>query len=227
MKLKPKIVIFDVDGVLVDVSKSFHQSILDTVKHFTGRKVSYREIHRWKNRPGYNDDWKLTTDWLAELGQRVAYAEVKSRFEQFYWGEDGNGNVLQERWVVPRRRLEAWSRRAELALFTGRTRRELQRTLDHFGVQRFFRRIVTADDVARPKPDPDGLLRILGEREPSSAVYLGDNIDDAQAAKACGVMFLGVLSRHSTARRHRVRGLRKLGARLILDNVSDLGKIWG
>ena len=47
MKLSPKLVIFDVDGVLVDVRGSFHKSILDTVRYFTGRRATYAEIHQW------------------------------------------------------------------------------------------------------------------------------------------------------------------------------------
>ena len=65
MKLDPKLVIFDVDGVLVDVHGSFHKSIIDTIHCFTGQRVTYAEIHDWKNRSGYNDDWRLTTDWIA------------------------------------------------------------------------------------------------------------------------------------------------------------------
>ena len=41
VKFSPKLVIFDVDGVLVDVHGSFHKSIIDTVKHFTGKRVTH------------------------------------------------------------------------------------------------------------------------------------------------------------------------------------------
>ena len=86
VKLAPKLIIFDVDGVLVDVHGSFHKSIIDTVHFFTGKRVTYAEIHQWKNRSGYNDDWRLTTDWIASLGPAVPYEEVKARFQKFYWG---------------------------------------------------------------------------------------------------------------------------------------------
>ena len=36
VKLAPKLVIFDVDGVLVDVHGSFHRSIIDTVQALHG-----------------------------------------------------------------------------------------------------------------------------------------------------------------------------------------------
>ena len=71
MKLAPKLVIFDVDGVLLDVRGSFHRSIIETIYFFTEHRPNYAEIHRWKNRSGYNDDWRLTTDWIASLGKPV------------------------------------------------------------------------------------------------------------------------------------------------------------
>jgi HAD superfamily phosphatase len=223
----PQLIIFDVDGVLVDVRGSFHRSILDTVRHFTGRRMTYADIQQWKRRTGYNDDWRLTTDWVAALGRPVPYRQVKRQFQKFYWGANGSrGNVWRERWLVPRRRLERWARRAELALFTGRTRRELRHTLDHFGVAHLFRRTVTMDDVERLKPDPEGLHYLLGRVPPRDALYLGDVLDDALAARHARVPFLGVLPRGSDAHRVRAAQLRRHGARLILHSANELERHW-
>jgi HAD superfamily phosphatase len=219
-----ELAIFDVDGVLVDVRESFHRTTVQTVRHFTGKRVSRAEIHKWKNRPGYNDDWKLTTDWIGSLGRRVSYEEVKRQYQKFYWGENGDGNVARERWLVPRGRLARWARRAELAILTGRSRRELEHTLDRFGVERYFRRIVTHDDVEQSKPAPEGLLRILDGRDPGLAVYAGDHVDDALAAQDAGIAFVGVLPRNSEAWRLRAARLRALGAKTILVRVTELEK---
>jgi HAD superfamily phosphatase len=227
LKLAPKLVIFDVDGVLVDVRGSFHKSILDTVRFFTGRRVTYAEIHQWKNRTGYNDDWRLTTDWIASLGKEIPYEVVKARFQKFYWGTRASpGNVARERWLVTKNQLERWSRRAELALFTGRTRRELRYTLEGTAANSIFRRSVTMDDVTKGKPDPEGLRLLLDGKTPREALYLGDNIDDALSAKRARVPFLGVLPYGSEAHRARAATLRKLGALEILQSVRDLEKLW-
>jgi len=45
VKLAPKLVIFDVDGVLVDVRGSFHRSILESIHFFTAHRPAYAEIH--------------------------------------------------------------------------------------------------------------------------------------------------------------------------------------
>jgi HAD superfamily phosphatase len=227
VKLAPKLVIFDVDGVLVDVHGSFHRSIIETIHFFTARRVTYTEIHQWKNRSGYNDDWRLTTDWIASLGKPVHYEKVKARFQKFYWGTNGQpGNVSREKWLVTYSRLEKWSRRAVLALFTGRTRRELRHTLERSPANGLFRRAVTLDDVKRGKPDPEGLQLLLDGMSPRDAVYLGDNIDDALAAKQARVPFLGVLPRVSEAHRFRAVKLRELGALAVLHSVRDLEKFW-
>ena len=227
MKLAPKLVIFDVDGVLLDVRGSFHKSIIETIHFFTGQRPTYGEIHQWKNRSGYNDDWRLTTDWIASLGKPIPYAKVKARFQKFYWGtKDHPGNVTREKWLVTHARLERWSQRAELALFTGRTQRELRHSLERSHVNSLFNRAVTIDDVKKGKPDPEGLHLLLDGAPPRDAVYLGDNIDDALAAKRARVPFLGVLPLGSEAHRLRASKLRELGALAVMHSVKDLEKFW-
>ena len=218
----PRIIIFDVDGVLVDVRNTFHRCTIETVRHFTGCRVRRSEIHEWKNRSGFNDDWKLTTAWINRLGCRITYEEVKRKYMEFYWGHNGDGYVTGERWLVAPAVLRRLARCAELDLFTCRTRQELAHTLRRFGTAKYFRRIVTMDDVTRQKPDPEGLLRILRGRAPEKALYLGDNVDDAIAARAAGIPFIGVLPRGSLARKLRAPRLREHGALAVLGSAREL-----
>jgi len=220
-KLNPDLLIFDVDGVLVDVRGSFHRSTLQTVHFFTRKRVSFGEIQEWKLKGGFNDDWKLTTHWIRSLGGDVPYEEVKIQFMKFYWGANEDGNVLRERWLVPASMLEKWRKQAELAIFTGRTRRELEFTLRRTSVAKLFKNIVTMDDIEALKPNPEGLLRILDGRDPARVLYLGDNIDDAIAARRAEVPFLGVLPRDES-RRAKAAALKREGALALLNRVSEL-----
>ena len=54
------LIVFDMDGVLVDVTESYRESIVQTVKHFTGVEVTREQIQDYKNEGGWNDDWKLS-----------------------------------------------------------------------------------------------------------------------------------------------------------------------
>ncbi|MGB7750724.1 MAG: HAD family hydrolase [Candidatus Acidiferrales bacterium] len=218
----PTVIIFDVDGVLVNTRGSYQLTTLQTVKFFTKQNVTLRELHAWKNRPGFNDDWKLSTAWVNELGHNFAYDEVKKKFQEIYWGENNRGNVRKEKWLLRKPTLARLAQKSELAIFTGRNWHELDYTLDRNGVRRSFKTIITVEEVANPKPAPDGLIKILNGRAPSSALYVGDNIDDALAAQSAQVPFLAILPKTGEERRQRSTRLRELGALDILSDISQL-----
>lgn len=218
----PKLIIFDVDGVLVDVRGSFHRTTLQTVAFFTGKRVTLAELQRWKNRSGFNDDWTLSTAWVQSLGGKFQYEEVKRKFTELYWGENGAGNVNREKWLLPRAALTRLSKRAELAIFTGRTRKELDHTLEMSQVRDFFSTVVTVEDVLHPKPHPEGLLKILNRRDPKTAIYVGDSVDDAIASRSAQMPFVGVLFGRGKARQIRADLLQEQGAKGLIGKVTDL-----
>ena len=45
----PDLIVFDMDGVLVEVGQSYREAIRETVKHFTGAMVSHDLIQDFKN----------------------------------------------------------------------------------------------------------------------------------------------------------------------------------
>jgi HAD superfamily hydrolase (TIGR01548 family) len=218
----PSVIIFDVDGVLVDTRGSFQLTTLQTVKFFTKKRVTLRELHAWKNRPGFNDDWKLSTAWVKSLGADFTYEEIKKKFQEIYWGQNSQGNVRKEKWLLRKAMLARLSKRTELAIFTGRTWQELNYTLDRNDVRRNFKTIITVEEVANPKPAPDGLLKILNGRATKEALYVGDNVDDALAAQSANVPFLAILPKTGEERRQRSTRLLQLGALAILNDISEL-----
>ena len=231
MRRKPthpslQILIFDVDGVLVDVRQSFWRSALQTVRYLTGKRVTWAELHRWKSKPGNNDDWSLVSHWATALGRPTTYEQARDTFQQFYWDFDGRpGNVRREKPLVTQRQIESWARRFELDLFTGRTRQEFAYTFDHWKASQHFRTVVTMNDVKRKKPFPDGLLKILAGRDPQTALYLGDNIDDALAARDARVPFVGIVQPGLFGNRERSRRFRELGALAILPRATALNRL--
>jgi HAD superfamily hydrolase (TIGR01548 family) len=226
--LDPRILIFDVDGVLIDVRATYWRSGLETVRYLTGKRVTYAELFRWKSKPGYNDDWRMTADWVTSLGRPTTYQEARAAFEKFYWGTNGKlGNVRNEKFLVTPGQVQRWAKRFELNLFTGRTRQEFAFTFDRWPQAAHFRTVVTMDDVARGKPNPEGLLKILDGRDPASAVYVGDNIDDALAARDAGVPFLAILPQGAYGYRQRAARFRELRARAIVPRVTAINAYLG
>ena len=65
----------------------------------------------------------------------------------------------------------------------------MNRVLEEHGLEGYFDMVVSASDVARPKPYPDPLLKILAHFKvlPEEAVYVGDSLVDEQAAAGAGI----------------------------------------
>jgi HAD superfamily hydrolase (TIGR01548 family) len=221
--ISPEILIFDVDGVLVDVRGTYWRSALDTVRHLTGKRVTYEELHRWKAKPGNNDDWNMVAQWVTSLGKPMNYEEAREAFSKFYWGTpERPGNVRNEKHIVSPKQIERWAKRYELNLFTGRTRQEFTYTFAKWTGTKHFRIVVTMDDVKKIKPNPEGLHKILGKRDPATALYLGDNIDDALAARDAGVPFMAIIAPGEHGYRARAARFRELGALALLPRATDL-----
>ena len=224
LSTKPKILIFDVDGVLVDVRGTYWRSALDTVHYLTGKRVTYAELHKWKSKPGFNDDWSMVAAWVTALGKPLSYNEARAAFERFYWGSDGKpGNVRNEKILVSPRQIEEWAQRFELNLFTGRTRQEFSYTFERWPAAKCFNTIITMDDAPK-KPRPDGLQIILDGRDPATALYLGDNIDDALAAREAAVPFFAIIGRNEHRYRERAARFRELGALALLPLATELSR---
>src|SRR5262249_30047737 len=195
----------------------------DTVRFLTGKRVTYAELHKWKAKPGNNDDWAMVASWVTSLGKPIDYQQAKEAFSKFYWGTpDEPGNVKNEKRIVSATQIERWSKRYELNLFTGRTRQEFNYTFREWPGTKHFRMVVTMDDVSKIKPNPEGLYKILGKRDPATALYVGDNIDDALAARDAGVPFIAIIAPDEHGYRERSKRFRQLGALALLPRLIDL-----
>ncbi len=222
---KPSLLILDMDGVLVDVTDSYRQAIVEAVKHFTGEAISHTEIQAAKNRGGSNNDWDLTLELVRERGGSPTREKVIEVFQRIYLGDDCNGLIARERWLARDGLFERLSRRFRLALFTGRERWEALFTLSKFAPGIVFDPVVGMEDVAREKPDPEGLLKILRAVDPQEAYYVGDAMDDCRAARAAGVPFIGVVAPQNPLRDQLDRLFRQEGARAVIAAVNDLEPI--
>jgi HAD superfamily hydrolase (TIGR01548 family) len=215
------LIVFDMDGVLVDVTASYRSTIQATVLHFSGYEPSNDEIQDWKNRGGFNDDWKLSHQMIKEQGQDVPYQTVVDYFQEIFHGDGSNGLILRERWVARDGLFERLAAGHNLAVFTGRLRWEAHVTLSRF-LPGLFDPVVGADDVARTKPDPEGLLMIRNTVPHDNCWYVGDTVDDARASSAAGVPFIGIASATSPRRDDLVRLLRDEGAVAVLEDINGL-----
>lgn len=189
LKVKPTIV-FDMDGVLIDASKSYRVAVQKTFERFAQKKVSAEEISATKKLGGLNNDWDLTEFLLKKYGFNIEKDTIIEVFQGFY-----KELASIEEPLIDKHLLDRLSRDYNLSIFTGRVREEAQYTLYKNGFKNYFYPVITMQDVGldRQKPDTFG-LEILKEKIITDKIYyLGDTVDDMICAENAGVIGIGII----------------------------------
>lgn len=223
------LIVFDMDGVLVDVTESYRETIVQTVQHFAGVTMTRSQIQDYKNQGGFNDDWKLSHHVITRHGVSVELQTVIDYFQGLFHGNGAAGGqpglILREQWIAREGLLDRLAARFDLAIFTGRMRWEAQVTLDRFAPSLRFHPIVGMDDVTELKPAPEGLLKIAAAAAGRKMWYVGDTVDDARSARAAAVPFIGIASPRSPRRAELVAVFQAENAAAILDDINQLESV--
>lgn len=215
------LLIFDMDGVLVDVTESYRAAIVETVKHFTDAVVTDAQIQDLKNEGGWNDDWLLSRHLILQAGHQVSHEDTVAYFQSVF--HEG-GLMLRERWIAQPGLLETLAQQNNLSVFTGRLRWEANITLDRF-CPGLFQQVVGVDDLENPKPAPDGILRLSLDIPHTRLFYIGDSIDDALSAKAAGVPFIGIAAPANPRYRELAKILAEQQAIAVIDDINQLPQV--
>ena len=220
------ILVFDMDGVLADVTESYRETIARTAAHFTGVEIEPERIQDYKNRGGFNDDWELTHRIIADAGVAVPFEKVVEHFQKLFLGDGTDGLILRERWVARPGMLEKLNQRFRFAIFSGRPRAEIDLTLNRFAPGLVFDPIIGMYDVANHKPAPDGLLKIRDATGDSTLYYVGDTPDDARCARAAGAPFIGIAAPSNRRYLDLVFLFQAEGAFAIVDDINYLEEVF-
>ena len=224
--VKPDVLVFDMDGVLVDVSESYRETVVQTVRHFSGQTIERDLIQDYKNQGGWNNDWALSQRILRDMGHEVQYSTVVDEFNKLFLGHNGaEGLINREKWIGRPGLFEDLGRRFDLAIFSGRLRYEADITLGRYAPSVRFDPIICAEDVTLGKPEPEGLFHIAASRPGKQLLYLGDVVDDARSARAAGVPFVGVAARNHGSRDEILRLFREEQAVAIIENINQIEEV--
>lgn len=193
-----KAVIFDFDGVVSD-SEMLHYKALNEIFIKYGVDVP-KEVH-WQKYLGYNDienieavsrdyDMGLTAEQVVEIARQKTevFDELVKTETTIIDGVAEFVGMLTENGVP-------------LAICSGAIASDIKLMLDGCEFTNAFRTIVTADDVRRGKPDPEGFLLALeklnetidGDRIlPQECVVIEDSGWGLAAAKTAGMHTVAV-----------------------------------
>ncbi len=209
-------VIFDWDGTLADTKKvilfAFHKALkevgVDGNDAFIERRIgtgaaeTFREILKDK---GVAFDEALIVHLVAAKVQ----AEIDVTGEaQLFKGA--------------RELLEALAGKVRLGLASMNNRAVINHMINELKVTPFFETIVTADEVSRPKPDPEIFLKAADrlQSQTKKCVVIEDSIFGVRAAKAANMSCVAVLTGA-----YPTKELAKAKPDLIVSSLSEKGAL--
>ena len=175
-----KIVIFDIDGTLIDTEGTGVHSLIRTVKELMHREMSYDEAYTYFGIPSVNVPKLLEypePEEFADLWERY-FVELRHLMKIFP-GISEMMPVLSEAGC-------------KIGCVTSRTRQEFENDPVVQPLRAYFEVEICAEDSLRHKPDPEPALEYLKRSgaEASSTIYVGDTIFDCRCAKGAGTEFM-------------------------------------
>ena len=196
------ILLFDLDGVIRDVSASYRRAIRATVEHFTGWCPDPATIDALKGEGCWNNDWEASLELVRRYRASAPspalpdLAEVVAVFSRLYFGADPEGSpsqwtgfIREEPLLVDPTFFSALSRTEIAWGFVSGAEPPSARFLLEERLGLLDPPLVAMGD-APDKPDPTGFLRLagqlanargqsLGPQGPPVA-YLGDTVADVE-----------------------------------------------
>ena len=188
-----KAVTFDCDGVMFDTAQANRFYYSHILQHF-GRSAVTDEQFTFVHM--HTVDESMAYLFPDETTLAAAYDFRKSMDYKQYLGY-----LTIEPHLVPL--LEKLRPQIKTTIATNRTD-TMDRLLAEFNLNGYFDLVVTSSDVARPKPHPEALLKILNyfDLEPDQTIYIGDSRVDEMAARAAAIPLVAFRNRELAADYH-------------------------
>lgn len=202
-----KVVAFDCDGVMFDTTEAnmaYYNHILD---HF-GRSSLTPDQFDYCHSHTADQSMRILFDDPGSFQAAQNYRKTMSYIPFLKY-------MVVEPYLKPL--LEKLRPGYKTAVATNRSD-TMDRVLSEHGLEGYFDLVVSSSDVARPKPYPDPLIRILEyfNIDPDNALYIGDSELDQMASRAAGVPFVAYQNRSLSADIH-VRSLKEVAKILDVD----------
>ncbi|MEK6894481.1 MAG: HAD family phosphatase [Nanoarchaeota archaeon] len=183
-------IIFDKDGVLFDSEPVYAKIIIDSLRKFGHEFTEEQYFEHWTRNGGNMEEFfhinniKIDTTEFRRMIDKSLNNEFRT-----------NLSIIKG---VPEA-LEVLNKLYPLALATASDRLSTDLKLGLSGFGKFFKHIVTKEDVVKRKPDPECFLLAAKKLEikPSNLVVIEDAEKGVIAAHRAGMKCVAIPTRHT------------------------------
>ena len=185
------LIMFDLDGTLVETGLEIGDAVNDTLGRFELPEVRQTQVNDWI---GHGTRELLIQAWAFSSQQEVAAVraspmlpQINAEFDGHYQRRCGTRSHL---YPLVREVLEDLHRQGvRLAVVTNKESRFTQRVLDAHQLTPYFDCVISGDSLPTKKPDPAGALSCLAQFDvpADQALFVGDSSIDVATARNAGV----------------------------------------
>lgn len=182
MKEKKRLIIFDMDGTILD-STAWVEGAYKYTFRKCGLKYDKKTFKETSGMP------------LKKVYRIMLPGKEVGRFVKVHekWQRENLGMVKP--YKKAKAVLEKLSKKYSLGLWTGSRKVIGKGHLVKYKLDKLFKMKLFAEDTRLHKPKPFGIRKIMKRLgvKPKETVYVGDSINDLRAGKAAGVTFISSL----------------------------------
>lgn len=180
---RPKAIIFDMDGTLVSSLPVIFHCENEISRKYLKASLTLEDVISKFGPPAHTIIRDMTRNLSAEVQTRAV-----ADYYECYRSHVPSRGLIFPGIIDLLYKIRVSGRR--LALFTGVEKNMMEYTLTPFKLAEFFEVRITADDVRKSKPDPEGINLALSRIKVNAreSMYIGDSPADIVAGKRAGVL---------------------------------------
>ena len=177
MQNKGKIIIFDLDGVLINSLENMRYTWSKVKKKFE-LTVPFKEYKKNIGLP------------FLKILENLKIKNRKLEIKEYYKKISSENQNRIKIYSGVSKTLTDLKKNNKLAIFTSKDKQRKKKILKKFNIK--FDLVVTPDDLKFGKPNPEGINLILKKLKynKKNCIYIGDSLQDFLAAKRAKVLFL-------------------------------------
>ena len=220
--LRVKAVMIDLDGTLADTIPDLAAAANGMLRELGQPELGVDVIRTFVGKGIPNLVARALTGALDGQVAPDLLARAMPIYERCYAAVNGRNSVIYPGVMEGLEALRA--AQFPLACVTNKSARFTTPLLRHLGLARYFAQVVAGDTLPQKKPDPAQLLHVCANFgvAPGDMVFIGDSVNDAQAARAAGCPVFCVPYGYNEG-----RDVRELDVDAIVDSLVEAAKLIG
>lgn len=175
-----KVLIFDMDGTIIDSDQIIINSWIEMIHCF--KESDYKiDIERLRSYSGPPVEYAIN-DLFPEKDYDFILKEYRKRTKKYYADLKLFDNAFE---IINKLYLDGY----KLAIVTSKNKEMCLKSLKKFNLDKLFSFIITCESVKNPKPNPEGMLKVLDyfKINCNEAISIGDSEYDYLAARGANI----------------------------------------